>query len=355
MTGFTIADADLDHCRRLLAGGSRSFHAASLLLPRRIAAPATALYAFCRVADDAIDLGGGRSEALDELTARLDRAYAGDPADDPVDRAFAAVVVQFGIPRTLPAALLEGLAWDAAGRRYDDLAGLEAYATRVAGTVGAMMTLLMGVRDNHAIARACDLGIAMQLTNIARDVGEDARAGRIYLPLDWMREAGIEPAAFLAAPGFSRAIAGLVARLLATADRHYARAEAGIALLPRDCRPGIRAARVIYAEIGRELERNGLDSVTRRAVVPGWRKAVLLARAAGALAGARAGAGEPPCEAAAYLVAAVAAAPRPERGIPRGWGQRLIWALELMDGLDRERASVSPSADPRGFVTVNVN
>lgn len=336
MTGFRIAEADLAQCRRLLAGGSKSFHAASLLLPRRVAAPAAALYAFCRVADDEIDLSGGKREALEGLTARLDAAYAGAPHDDPVDRAFAAVVAHFGIPRALPEALLEGLAWDAAGRRYDDLPALEAYATRVAGTVGAMMTLLMGVRETDAIARACDLGIGMQLTNIARDVGEDARAGRIYLPLAWLRAEGIAPEGFLAAPAFAPAIARLVARLLAAADAHYARAEAGIALLPRDCRAGIGAARVIYAEIGRELERNGLDSITRRAVVPGWRKAMLLARAAGALAGGKLGAGAPPCEAAAYLVDAVATAPRPAGLVPRGWCNRLVWALELMDRLDRE-------------------
>jgi phytoene synthase len=335
MTGFTIAEDDLAHCRRLLAGGSKSFHAASMLLPRRIAAPATALYAFCRVADDEIDLSGGKQQAMARLAARLDAAYAGAPQDDPVDRAFAAVVDQFGIPRTLPEALLEGLAWDAVGRRYEDMPALEAYATRVAGTVGAMMTLLMGVRDTDAIARACDLGLGMQLTNIARDIGEDAREGRLYLPLAWLREEGIEPVEFLAAPAFTPAVARLVARLLAAADRHYARAAGGIALLPRDCRAGIGAARVIYAEIGRELERNGLDSITRRAVVPGWRKAVLLARAAGALVGRKAGAGEPPCEAASYLVEAVAAAPAPAGLIPRGWGRRLVWALELMDRLDR--------------------
>ena len=336
MTGFRIDEADLAHCRRLLAGGSRSFHAASLLLPRRIAAPAAALYAFCRVADDEIDLSGGKIEAMDRLCARLEAACAGAPQDDPVDRAFCAVVRHFGIPRTLPEALLEGLAWDAQGRRHDTIADLEAYATRVAGTVGAMMTLLMGVRDTDAIARACDLGIAMQFTNIARDVGEDARAGRIYLPLAWLREEGIAPEEFLADPRFSPAIARLVARLLAQAEVHYARAEAGFALLPRDCRAGIGAARVIYAEIGREIERNGLDSITRRAIVPGWRKAVLLARAAGALVGRKAGAGEPPRESAAYLVDAVAASPQPPGLIPRGWGKRLIWALELMDRMDRE-------------------
>lgn len=340
MSGFRIDEADLAHCRNLLAGGSRSFHAASMLLPRRIAAPAAALYAFCRVADDEIDLSGGKQEAMLRLRGRLEAACAGVPQQDPVDRAFCAVVRHFAIPRTLPEALLEGLAWDAQGRRYETLADLEAYATRVAGSVGAMMTLLMGVRDKDAIARACDLGIAMQLTNIARDVGEDARAGRIYLPLAWLQAEGIAPEEFLAAPAFSPAMARIVARLLAAAETHYARAEAGFALLPRDCRAGIGAARVIYAEIGREIERNGLDSITRRAVVPGWRKAVLLARAAGALVGRKAGAGEPPCEAAAYLVDAVAASPRPAEVIPRGWGQRLIWALELMDCMDREHDGV---------------
>lgn len=340
MTGFRIAEADLAACRRLLAGGSKSFHAASMLLPRRIAAPAAALYAFCRVADDEIDLGADKQAAMASLVARLDAACAGRPQDDPVDRALAAVVHHFGIPRTLPEALLEGLAWDAAGRRYEDMAALESYAARVAGTVGAMMTLLMGVREPAAIARACDLGLGMQLTNIARDIGEDACEGRLFLPLSWLREEAIAPEDFLAAPRFSPAIGRLTARLLAAADRHYARAEAGIALLPRDCRAGIGAARVIYAEIGREVERNGLDSVTRRAVVPGWRKAVLLARAAGALVGRRDGAGAPPCEATSYLVEAVAAAPRPRGLVPRGWGARLVWALELMDQIDRDAAEL---------------
>ncbi len=90
------------------------------------------------MADDEIDLSQGKQEAMLRLAARLDAAYAGAPQDDPVDRAFAAVVEQFGIPRTLPEALLEGLAWDAVGRRYEDMAALEAYATRVAAAVGAM-------------------------------------------------------------------------------------------------------------------------------------------------------------------------------------------------------------------------
>ena len=128
------ARADLEACRALLRGGSRSFRAASLLLQRRVAAPAAALYAFCRLADDAIDLGGGgraaRLEALARLRERLDRAYAGRPLPQPADRAFALVAAAHAIPHALPEALLEGLAWDAEGRRYETQAALEAYAAR---------------------------------------------------------------------------------------------------------------------------------------------------------------------------------------------------------------------------------
>ena len=204
-------------CRALMKGGSKSFFAASLLLPTSVCEPATALYAFCRLADDAIDDGGGL-EALQGLYDRLDRIYARDPAPIPADRAFAEVVARYGIPKALPAALIEGFEWDERGRTYDTLSDLTAYAARVAGTVGAMMTMLMGVRDADAVARACDLGIAMQFTNIARDVGEDARLGRIYLPRDWLREAGIDPDAWLKAPKFDKALGGVVPPLGVGAD-----------------------------------------------------------------------------------------------------------------------------------------
>jgi len=286
----SASPADLDVCRTLIQQGSRSFYAASLLLPQRVRDPAYALYAFCRLADDAVDttdVDGGqntRAAALSQLMSRLDRAYAGDPYDSPADRAFADVVAYYDIPRVVPAALLEGFAWDLAGRRYQTLSELNAYAARVAGTVGTMMTALMGVRRADVVARACDLGVAMQLTNIARDVGEDARAGRIYLPLDWLHEAGIDPDAWLRDPCFDGRVARVVRRLLAAADQLYQRAEAGIACLPRDCRPAIFAARFIYAEIGREIERQGLDSINQRAVVSKWRKMGQMGRAVAASA-----------------------------------------------------------------------
>ena len=306
-TDAALAPADLAECRARLRAGSKSFAAAATLLPARVRAPATVLYAFCRAADDAVDLDPAAGAAtIDALRARLDRVYAGRPEDDAVDRALAAVVAGERVPRALLDALLEGMAWDTEGRRYETLDDLYAYAARVAGAVGAMMTLVMGRREADVLARACDLGVAMQLTNIARDVGEDARNGRIYLPLAWMREAGIHPAAWLARPRFDPALASVVQRLLAAAHPLYLRADAGVARLPSDCRVAIRAARLIYSDIGRTIRAAGFDSVNLRAIVPSRRKAWLLARAWWAAGSDVRRQSLPPLEPTRFLVAACA-------------------------------------------------
>ena len=334
--------SDIAACRELLRGGSRTFFAASLVLPNRVSEPAIALYAFCRLADDAVDLGSDRKAAVARLQDRLECAYRGHPMQAPADRAFADVVNRFAIPRELPEALLEGLAWDADGRRYETLSELYAYAARVAGTVGAMMTLVMGQRDPGIVARACDLGVAMQLTNIARDVGEDARAGRLYLPLQWLRDAGIDPDSWLADPVFDGRIAAIVQRLLDVADGLYDRATHGIKNLPRSCRPGIYAARALYAEIGRELERTGLDSVSRRAVVSTRRKLAVLGRLA-ALAqtewmpAKRLGFSLPQLEETVFLVSAVeASSGRMGRETKRrSVEDRVVWVIDLFERLER--------------------
>lgn len=256
---------DMDTCREMIRHGSLSFHAASKLLPARVRDPALALYAFCRLADDAVDLQKEKAAAVLQLQERLDRVYDGAPRDAAPDRAFAEVVARFDMPRALPDALLEGLAWDAMGKRCETVSDLFAYSARVASAVGAMMTVLMGVRDRHALARACDLGVAMQLTNIARDVGEDALEGRLYLPLEWFDEFGVDPEGFLANPQPTPEIKRMTKRLVMEANRLYFRSEPGIGALPRACRPGIFAARLIYAGIGREVRRAGYDSISSRA------------------------------------------------------------------------------------------
>lgn len=278
---------------------------ASLLLPRRVREQVTVVYAFCRVADDAIDSEPGTTMvAVEALRARLARAYLGAPDDTPVDRALAAVVADARVPRELFEALLEGFAWDVENRRYETLDEVYAYAARVAGAVGVIMAVLMGRRSPSALARACDLGVAMQLTNIARDVGEDAARGRIYLPRAWLREAGVDPEAWLASPAPTPAVRAVIARLLDAADVLYRRADRGIAVLPADCRVAIRAARLIYSDIGRGIAEAGYDSVTRRAVVPAGRKVWLLLRALRPRFGERADAAGPPLEAVSFLVEA---------------------------------------------------
>lgn len=271
---------DLDHCRNVIRTGSLSFHAASKLLPTSIRDPALALYAFCRLADDEVDEGDNKRRAVIDLQDRLDLAYAGRPRNAPEDRAFAAVIEAFDMPKELPQALLEGLAWDAVERQYDSLADLRSYCARVASAVGAMMCVLMRVRDADALARACDLGLAMQLTNIARDVGEDARMGRIYLPLDWLHEAGIDKAAFLSNPQATPQIKAMVRRLLGDARSLYVRSEAGIALLPAQARTGIFAARYIYAAIGAAVARNGYDSIHHRGHTSKAHKIALIGKSA---------------------------------------------------------------------------
>ena len=187
--------ADLAACRAMLRAGSRSFDAAARLLPRSVRDPAIALYAFCRVADDAIDGDADPAAALADLRQRLALAYAGRPHETAADRALAGVVSRFAIPRALPEALLEGFAWDALGRRYDDLPALRAYAVRVAGTVGGMMAHVMGVRDPAHVAAAIDLGVAMQLSNIARDVVRTrAPAGCICRFSGWTTPGSTPPA-----------------------------------------------------------------------------------------------------------------------------------------------------------------
>lgn len=340
--------SDLAVCAAMLRAGSRSFFLASRLLPPRVRDGATALYAFCRSADDAVDDGAGDAAAVADLRDRLERAYAGRPRQSPVDRAFAEAVRRAGIPKAVPDALVEGMEWDVEGRRYETLSDVNAYAARVAGTVGAMMALVMGVRDPDAVARACDLGVAMQLTNIARDVGEDAANGRLYLPRAWLAEEGLDPDGWLAAPRPHPAVASATRRLLAVADALYLRSERGIDALPAACRPGIWAARHVYAEIGREAERLGEAAFGRRAVVPPSRKLALVRRAVADSVRQGPRRPEPPLEETRFLVQAVADHPAPrdaeEAASSRWWDVegRVVWVLHLFERLERRDRGGGP-------------
>jgi phytoene synthase len=333
---------DMAHCRRLLCSGSRSFHIASQLLPNRLREAACGLYAFCREADDLIDQGRNPSLALQQLSKRLDAIYIDQPLDYPVDRVLAQIVADHCLPRTLLDALLEGFAWDAQDRHYHTLDELLEYCARVAGAVGVMMATLMGVREADTLARAADLGTAMQLTNIARDIGEDARNGRLYVPTELLEDS-FNREDFLAYPAMSPALNSAIAQLLAEAERLYERADSGIAALPRSFRSGIYAARLLYSEIGQAIARDQCDPVTARSIVSGWRKLQLIAKARKATHLCETHHRASALDANQYLIDAVVDNPQgTPLGAPRRFSPSISWTLDLFAALAaREQQAIT--------------
>jgi len=274
-----MTDTSARAARRILARSSKSFAFAGRLLPAWCRQDATALYAWCRRCDDAVDGPAevpSRAAAVERLRAELDRVYdpSGDilEAADPVLAGFRRVVRRRSIPRRYAEDLVAGMAMDVGRVRYQTFDDLLLYCYRVAGTVGLMMAHIMGVRSPAALRRAADLGIAMQLTNICRDVAEDQRRDRVYLPQAWL-------AAVRAHTGTDHEARPVVAELLRRAEGFYRSGDDGMSALPLPCVVAIRAAGLIYAEIGRQIARRGFDVDAGRAVVSRARKAWLALRA----------------------------------------------------------------------------
>jgi phytoene synthase len=281
------------HAATTLAHGSTSFAAAARLLPAGARDSAALLYAWCRHCDDVIDgqslghgarpVAEGAAERLAAIEAATRAALAGSPPPVPAFRALALVARRHGLPAELPLAHLDGFRLDVAGRRYESLDDLLAYCWGVAGVVGVMMARIMGVSDRDTLDRAADLGLAFQLTNIARDVAEDAAVGRIYLPLRWLAEAGVPPSA-IAATEHRDAVARLRARLVTEAEPFYDSALVGIGRLPPRQAAAIGAARSVYRAIGRKLVRGRVGWGERAATGRAEKAALVLAGVSAALA-----------------------------------------------------------------------
>ncbi len=272
-------DAVVAHSRDSIAKGSKSFRAASRLFTADTREDAWLLYAWCRHCDDLID---GQDHGFDavripkaEQRRRLERlrldtraALAGDTVVDPTFQAFQRVARRHAFPDRWPLEMLDGFAMDVEERRYETIEDTLQYCWGVAGVVGVMMALVMGVRDTPTLRRAQDLGLAFQLTNIARDVIDDAGAGRLYLPAAWLREAGVEPiSSAVAAPKHRAAVHAVAVRLLALAEPYYNSARGGLRGLPFRSSLAIAAARGVYREIGRKVVRGGPGVWNRRVVV----------------------------------------------------------------------------------------
>ncbi len=280
MTSVSVALTDQSACAETLAVHGRSFALASRFLEPERRADAAALYAWCRRADDAVDLPrGSPRRALNELRRELDSIYAGEAQHDPSARAFQSSVHARKIPPEYPSELLNGLEMDVAGVRYETLEDLLLYCHRVAGTVGAMMAHVLGVSDERAVPHAAELGIAMQLTNISRDIHEDWRRGRLYVPRELLAELGLQELPEHAGQPLSaearRALARSTETLLDHAERWYAAGNRGLTALSFRSELAIRSASSIYSRIGGRVRLQGCDPLAGRAVVPLFEKLAL--------------------------------------------------------------------------------
>jgi phytoene synthase len=279
----------LVHARQSIARGSKSFAAASRLFDRQTRERVWLLYAWCRACDDladAQDHGGelGDQSGPDERLATIRRlthaAFAGEPTGNAAFDALGLLARETGLTRAMADDVIAGFALDAAGWRPASEADMLRYCYHVAGAVGVMMAAVMGVspRDEDTLARACDLGIAFQLANIARDVAEDHAAGRCYLPGDWLAEAGIAREALMErrhrAP-----LARMVQRLCALEARYAASARVGAARLAFRQRWAVLSAVGIYGAIARQAERRGEAALTSRITISRTAKLGHVARA----------------------------------------------------------------------------
>lgn len=268
---YRAADkAVLDHayrlCGKLTAHHSRSFYLASALLPGGKRQAMHALYAFCRVADDIVDDDRGVKE---DAEARLDdwRCLAlgtRPPGGDPVALAWADARQRYRIPLHYVEQLLDGVAHDLDHTRYLNFDELAAYAYGVASTVGLMSMHITGFSSRQAVPYAIKLGVALQLTNVLRDVGEDLRAGRVYLPLEELAEYGLHESD-LEKGTVDNHWREFMRFQIARNRRLYAEAWPGIGLLHPDGRTAVAAAAIFYAAILDDIEAHDYDVFSRRA------------------------------------------------------------------------------------------
>jgi 15-cis-phytoene synthase len=269
--------AALTECQEIITKGSKSFSLAARLFDPPTRDAAIFLYGWCRYCDDQVD-EAGKSGQRDELERRLEAlrertaaAFSSEPQREPVFVALQHIARRYGIPAHYALELIEGMAMDVRGTRYANLRELSFYCYRVAGTVGLMMSHVMGLRDVSALKHAADLGIAMQLTNIARDVIEDAAMGRIYVPLSWLDDAKIVHDE-IAAPANREKLAVVTSRLLREAERYYRSGDAGLWHLSFRSACAVSAARHVYSEIGALLLKRGARAWDQRNYVTGARK-----------------------------------------------------------------------------------
>lgn len=270
-------NSDMDLHQQTIKKGSKSFAVASLFFSKTQKQAAWKLYSWCRYCDDQIDdAPAGQAEnrlaQLIQWTRSASELSAGSPFQF---RGLGEILKTCQIPVHYPLELLRGMQMDVQHRRYTTLNELEEYCYCVAGVVGLMMCHIMGIRSDQALSHAVAMGNAMQLTNICRDIREDAGLGRCYLPQEWLQQAGMTEATMLA-PENRAALIGIQERLLKRADELYQEGFAGLRFLSlRSCWAVLIAAKV-YSYIGEQIRRDSDRGLNQRIYVSFWKKIVLI-------------------------------------------------------------------------------
>ena len=262
-----------EYCQSKAAASGSSFYYSFLFLPAERRRAITALYAFCREVDDAVDDSGDPQIAAAKLAwwrAELANLYAGRP-QHPVTRALGAFTEKYSIDEKRLNEIIDGMEMDLRQTRYLDWAGLQTYCYRVASVVGLLAAGIFGYRDARTLEYATSLGIAFQLTNIIRDVGEDARKNRVYLPIEDLKRFGVPAADILQ----SRETAEFRALMEFEAERARGYYRDAMSALPvedrRAQRPGLVMA-AIYRSLLDEIQREGFHVLTRRTSLTPLRK-----------------------------------------------------------------------------------
>jgi phytoene synthase len=266
-----------DQAIAVLKSNGRSFYFASQLLGSTYRVRAARLYAFCRYVDDLADESTDQTRAPREIEQVKTSLQSGH-SEQPCVANMIALTQELSMPAAPVQSLMNGVQSDLSTRCIQDESELLHYAYEVAGTVGLMMCFLLDVRNTQAWPFAIDLGIAMQLTNIARDVGEDAAVGRVYLPATWLN--GVSAADMVDPnPEQQKTLQEATQRILKLADVYYQSGLAGVRYLPPGARYGIVVAAMVYREIGEVVADAGYRSWNQRAVVPQSRKVVCASKA----------------------------------------------------------------------------
>jgi 15-cis-phytoene synthase len=255
---------------------AKTFYFASRFMPGEKMRAAYVIYALCRLSDDSVD--EQQPNHLSQIRQNIEASYGHTELEDPLLYAFREIVNQYGIPKEYFIELLKGMEMDLVKNHYDNFAELHQYCLRAAGAVGLIMLKLFGVKDLRAQERAIDLSIAMQLTNMIRDIKEDFLRGRIYLPRDEMTRYGISTDD-LAAARMNNNLKRLLEFQASRAKQYYADSQAGIKLIPGiRCRLTVQAMKEMYAGILDAIENNHYDVFNKRAYLSAAGKIFVILR-----------------------------------------------------------------------------